>query len=187
MYCVMYFTNDWFDVSMKEVWDLMIPTLKPRKVLEIGACEGRSTCYMIAHNVDHITVIDDWHADPTVKQRFDSNIAEALTQSTTDVSVIQQSSDSAVPQLDSDYDFVYIDGSHWSADVLLDSINAYNCLIKGGIICWDDCDRPQILPVVNWFCEQFAQSVKPITARSKTARLVKKTHAGRLRNITYSI
>ena len=179
----MHFTDSAFETSMKEIWDLMIPTLKPTKVLEIGAWEGKSACYMIAHGVDHITVIDDWHADPTVRQRFDSNITEALIQSATDVQVIQQSSDSAVPQLDSNYDFVYIDGSHWSADVLLDSINAYNCLIKGGIICWDDCDQPQILPIVNWFCMQFCESITPIRTRSQTARLVQKNQYGRLRNI----
>ncbi len=35
-------------------------------------------------------------------------------------------------------DFVYIDGSHYSRDVLADAINAFYCLKEEGIMCFDD-------------------------------------------------
>jgi predicted O-methyltransferase YrrM len=36
------------------------------------------------------------------------------------------------------FDFIYIDGSHQAADVLLDACLAFKLLRKGGVLCFDD-------------------------------------------------
>ena len=41
------FTNKWFDHTAKEVWDSLIPKINPTRILEIGAFEGKSACYLI--------------------------------------------------------------------------------------------------------------------------------------------
>ena len=40
------FTNQWFDLN-RRAWDDLITRLLPAKILEIGAFEGRYTCYLI--------------------------------------------------------------------------------------------------------------------------------------------
>ena len=41
------FTNNWFNDTAKNQWDIIIANAKPKKILEIGSYEGASTCYLI--------------------------------------------------------------------------------------------------------------------------------------------
>jgi hypothetical protein len=43
------FSNNWFEVTAKPVWDRIIPEINPRTALEIGSFEGASACYLIEH------------------------------------------------------------------------------------------------------------------------------------------
>jgi predicted O-methyltransferase YrrM len=78
------FTNDWFDVSAKKIWDVLIPQVNPSKILEIGSYEGASTCYLITNCASktpiEIHCIDTWEGSiehkrtgvdmTTVERRF---------------------------------------------------------------------------------------------------------------------
>ena len=58
------FTNDWFTQNIP-VWDQMLAALKPQRILEIGAFEGRATCYLIEKFNDcedglEVHCVDTW-------------------------------------------------------------------------------------------------------------------------------
>lgn len=38
------FTNYWFESIARSTWDQLIPQLKPKRILKIGAFEGESNC-----------------------------------------------------------------------------------------------------------------------------------------------
>jgi len=126
-------------------------------VLEIGSYEGRSTCYMI-EKLKHkknckMYCIDTWegsmehknHNMQSVEQRFDSNVRIALGENINSLEVkklkmysIQAVSYLLTSNLYGFFDFVYVDGSHTSADVLSDAVNAYYLLKPGGLMVFDD-------------------------------------------------
>jgi predicted O-methyltransferase YrrM len=58
------FTNNWFEVTAKQVWDSLIPQINPTTILEIGSFEGASACYLIANCASkspiEIHCIDTW-------------------------------------------------------------------------------------------------------------------------------
>ena len=90
------FTNSWFEQSAKNVWDVIIPQLKVKTILEIGSYEGKSLCYLIDHFGDdsdlEIHSVDTWdggkdHVSPKinamnpmseVEARFHQNTSEAI-------------------------------------------------------------------------------------------------------------
>ena len=41
------FTNTWFNDAAKHQWDKLIPQIKPKKILEIGSYEGRSSFFLL--------------------------------------------------------------------------------------------------------------------------------------------
>jgi predicted O-methyltransferase YrrM len=61
------------------------------------------------------------------------------------------------------FDFIYIDGSHQAADVMLDSLMAFKTLKVRGRLCWDDYlwsempDRPG--PAIDMFLEMFKDKI----------------------------
>jgi hypothetical protein len=88
------FTNNWFEVTSKIIWDQFIPQIKPRKILEIGSYEGASACFLIDTLAgDHpleIHCIDPWqdreHKSEDMNEigsRFDSNLALAISNAKT--------------------------------------------------------------------------------------------------------
>src|SRR5690349_2821261 len=82
------FTNDWF-VQNVPTWDMLLPRFNPQRFLEIGAYEGRATCYLIDKFGDapgvEITCVDTWEGGlehdragmSAVEARFDRNVAAA--------------------------------------------------------------------------------------------------------------
>jgi predicted O-methyltransferase YrrM len=72
--------------------------------------------------------------------RFMHNIAETQV-STQNVHVKRSDSFEALLDLYSDnedFDFIYIDGSHETVDVMQDSVLAWKMLKEGGVLLWDD-------------------------------------------------
>lgn len=155
------FTKPWFKVA-RSVWDQLIPNLNPHKILEVGCYEGAATCYLIeklgSHHSLEIDCIDSWEGGiehgtgafaeskmSEVEQRFRNNITFASRKvgNKIDVKVHRGLSEAELPKLlvsgkTSYYDFIYIDGSHQSPDVLMDAVLSFKLLKVGGVIAFDD-------------------------------------------------
>jgi hypothetical protein len=41
------FSTDWFQRTCADNWKQRLPTLRPKRILEIGSYEGASTCFLI--------------------------------------------------------------------------------------------------------------------------------------------
>lgn len=149
------FSVDWV-TGTAPVWRSMIASIKPRRVLEIGAYEGRSAVFMIENCAPlaplELTCVDTWgggveHAQidmANVEARFDRNIARAKAKFP-NVTVHKVKSDSALAMAkliadgqSSSFDVAYIDASHQAPDVLADAVFAFKLLRIGGIMAFDD-------------------------------------------------
>jgi predicted O-methyltransferase YrrM len=159
------FTNNWFNDTAKSQWDVIIPNVKPKKILEIGSYEGASTCYLIQklaqENSIEIHCIDAWSNDmgeetdyklygpninmSEVESRFKQNTKLAIEKSAKKVDFFIHkgfSDDLLVKLLSSGkknyFDFIYIDGSHLGPDVLCDAVLSFRLLKINGIMAFDD-------------------------------------------------
>lgn len=150
------YSIDWFSAHIP-TWEAVLPRFTPRKVLEIGSFEGRSTCYLIQRFSQEwpleIHCVDTWeggieHGEmrmSEVERRFDNNIAVARRGARHPVDLRKHKSYShkALAQLlaaghaDS-FDVIYVDGSHQAPDVLSDAVLAFHLLRSGGLMIFDD-------------------------------------------------
>jgi predicted O-methyltransferase YrrM len=150
------FTTDWFTPHIL-LWDAIIRKYKPRRVLEIGSFEGRSTTHLVEevrkyhHDPIELVCVDSWEGGvehsgmdfKSVEERFDHNMT-IMCDATHDVTVLKRKGLSYVVlaelllENNPPFDWVYIDGSHMATDVLLDATMAFKMLKVGGIIIFDD-------------------------------------------------
>lgn len=150
------FSVDWFAPNIP-VWDMFLPQFNPKKILEIGAYEGRSTCYLIEKFGQirqlEIHCVDSWEggvehdksAMSSVEQRFDKNTRLAIKNALYPVSLVKHKkySNIALAELiagghTSNFDVVYVDGSHQAPDVLSDAVMSFPLLRVGGLMIFDD-------------------------------------------------
>lgn len=165
------FSTDWFSGNIP-TWRQIVERDKPRKILEIGSFEGRSTVWMVEHCTAaaggdiEICCVDSWGGGiehqpggeietsmPDVEQRFDRNIEIARTKTphTAEIKKLKSYSNLALADLIAQrkieyFDLIYIDGSHQAPDVLTDAVMAFQLLRVGGVMIFDDylwsMDRP---------------------------------------------
>lgn len=167
------FTNQWFNGSARPLWEDWLPRIKPQRILEIGAYEGASACWLIEHlgvqQSLELHCIDTWQggiehqpggtaaADMSaVEQRFHHNLKIALQglndlPHKTAVHVHKTSSVEGMARLlasgqRGSFDFIYIDGSHQAPDVLADAVLAFHLLRVGGVLAFDDYLWAEDLP-----------------------------------------
>jgi len=164
------FTNNWFELTAKNVWDHLIPQISPRTILEVGSYEGASTCYLIEtlaprHAIE-IHCIDSWEGGvehrsggpsasdmSAVQSRFSRNTGIAIAGVANSVTLVAHKglSDAQLARLlcenrRSYFDFVYIDGSHEAPDVLCDAVLGFRLLKIGGVMAFDDYLWAENLP-----------------------------------------
>lgn len=153
------FTETWFQNTAKPNWDSLIPQLRPSKILEIGSYEGAATCYLIEKlgNINELDMycIDTWEGSwehkeigtdmLSVEQRFDNNIAFARSKVLHEPTFtkLKGLSETRLMELflkghDNSFDFIYVDGSHATADVLSDGVLSFKLLKVGGVMVFDD-------------------------------------------------
>lgn len=144
----MNFTEDWFTHNIPN-FEKCMDALggKRRKFLEIGAYEGRSTCWLIKNLENNGTMvsIDPFPNMPEVEARFHNNVREACVGTKVIPSFIKATSYQGLVQLASlkwDFDFIYIDGDHDPATTLADASMAWNLLRSGGVMLFDDYEYP---------------------------------------------
>jgi len=144
----MNFTQDWFTHNIPN-FEKCMEALdgKRRKFLEIGAYEGRSTCWLIKNLEDTGTMvsIDPYIGLPEVEAKFHENVREACMGTKVIPSFIKATSYQGLMQLASlkwDFDFIYIDGNHDPEIALTDACMAWNLLRSGGVMLFDDYEYP---------------------------------------------
>jgi len=151
------FNSDWFSNNIPK-FNSVLDHLKNKKnisLLEVGSFEGRSTCWFIENICtganSTITCIDTWEGSmeqtdsksdypvtliKSLWDLFNNNISEYPKEK-----VIIKRGLSRDRLRDSDlskYDFIYVDGSHTTRDVLGDAVLCFDLLKIGGVMTFDD-------------------------------------------------
>lgn len=118
-------------------------------ILEIGSWEGRSALFLLTYFTQgRLTAVDTWggsdeHQNDAARDlqdleaRFDANLSPCVGRLTKRKGASQH----VLPQLVDEqqtFDVIYLDGSHFSDDVLTDGINAWRLLKQGGLLIFDD-------------------------------------------------
>ncbi|CAM8624496.1 AdoMet_MTases domain containing protein [Burkholderiales bacterium] len=150
------FTQDWFSSNIPQLLYSIEPLrrrhLTSGKILEIGSFEGLSTLFFLKF-FEGATVycVDTWTggdehsislfagdmSNLDAFSRFRLNIASYADR----VRILQGRSASILDRLTFErekFDIVYVDGSHYSTDVLVDSILSFDLLKVGGYLVFDD-------------------------------------------------
>jgi predicted O-methyltransferase YrrM len=149
------FSSDWFShnvpswkqISAEVRWD---PT-SPKTAVEIGSYEGRSTCWIVSNLLRHpdskLYCVDMFEAPIERRQqdvsglfeRFASNVREPPDHHK--IAALKGKSIELFERLRIEKvraDFIYIDGSHFAADVLQDLATFFLVAKIGGLIICDD-------------------------------------------------
>jgi len=143
------FSFDWV-TPHTAAWAMDLEQLqgKPQvRALEVGCFEGQSACWFLDNILTHPTsrlVCVDPFAVPMAsvllryfEARFDHNI-EASGAGERVTKLIGHSQVVLRTLQPSQFDFIYIDGSHKVGDVLQDAVLAWTLLRPGGIVNFDD-------------------------------------------------
>jgi predicted O-methyltransferase YrrM len=176
------FTQDWFHWA-PELWEQIIPKLPARKAfMEIGSYEGRSMAWTIEHMMKDggtITCIDTWEGGEEheklekqhLEKTFDYN-ARVMRRAFPKREIRKAKGTSyqmltvLATQPDSEFDFIYVDGSHLAKDVISDACLAWPMLKPEGVMVFDDymwgdrrdaLHRPKM--AVDAFTSLFAEEV----------------------------
>lgn len=171
------FSHTWFDGSIP-LWVRLLSGLKstgrPTEILEIGSWEGRSTVFLLGFFPNgRLTAVDTWqggdeHKDfgalSAVEQRFDANVAAFGGRVTKMKGVSAQVLAGLTASRRECYDLIYVDGSHFADDVMLDAVFAWRLLREGGIMIFDD---------YLWRIERYGWEKNPAKAVNLFLRLNK--------------
>jgi len=115
------------------------------KILEVGSFEGRSTIFLLNHFPEStIQVVDTWSGSDEhqnfekineLEDRFDSNVSFWSDRvKKYKGKSIEYYSNSPIEF----FDLVYIDGSHFADDVMIDAVEGFRRLKSGGVMVFDD-------------------------------------------------
>jgi predicted O-methyltransferase YrrM len=145
------FSVDWFSGNIQK-FDSLLSKYKNKEdihFLEIGSFEGRSSCYFYENFIKNssmstLTCVDTWEGSmehdhsqkESIWETFNFNIREYEKEK---VLVNRGMSKDVLKTLKKDsYDFIYVDGSHTTKDVLIDGVLSYDLLKVGGVMTFDD-------------------------------------------------
>jgi predicted O-methyltransferase YrrM len=158
------YTYNWFTHNAQD-WPNFLAAMAGQPglhFLEIGSFEGRSACWLLqnilTHESSRLTCIDlfldamggEDESMPRVANpnaAFDQNIA--ATGAAHRVTKLRGASEDLLRPLPrSNYDFIYIDGSHHAPYVLSDAVLSWYVLKVGGLLCFDDYEwAPEFPPL----------------------------------------
>ena len=151
------FTTDFFSANA-DIWSRTLSRFahQPKlHFLEIGSFEGMSTCWLLKNiltsDSSALTCIDTFDFArqgaaciqnvPTeslsVEQRFDYNIKQ-IGAAHKVRKIVGCSQDALRSLSHAEFEYIYIDGSHWAVDVLTDAVLSWPLLKKGGLLTFDD-------------------------------------------------
>jgi predicted O-methyltransferase YrrM len=151
-------TTDWTSRNYQLWADILASRREePLRMLEIGSWEGRSALFFLNY-LPHASIIcvdtfagsiehRAWsHAQQEsqlngIEQRFDNNLAPFADR-------MQKRKDDSLAALGKlgieglRFDLVYVDGSHLAIDVYRDGVLSWPLVAPGGIVIFDDYQRP---------------------------------------------
>jgi hypothetical protein len=151
------FTVDFFSTNI-DTWRQSLARFEHRPglhFLEIGSFEGLSACWLLNNILtsddSRLTCVDtfDFAGQGTfylqdqgtetmsIEERFDFNVKLAGGAHKVR-KIVGQSRDALRSLPRSEYDYIYIDGSHIAADVLEDAVLSWPLLKLGGLMTFDD-------------------------------------------------
>ena len=132
-----HFNYDWFTSHIPRFAEILGEFKgKPATGLEVGTHEGRSCVWLMENiltNAESRLIVVDVFEQPVLR----SNIQECGCLDRIDIR-IGLSRDVLLTVARGSIDFAYVDGSHWSCDVLEDAVNVFRLLRVGGIVGFDD-------------------------------------------------
>ena len=140
------FTVDWTSWNVR-FWGPVFSSINfvPKNILEIGSFEGRTTCWFLETYPDaHVTCVDTWQGSEEHSHTMKEGLFDRFSNNTnrfTDRITVRRGFSGVVLRTfpcESQFDFIYVDGSHYSCDTLEDSILAWRLLKPGGIMIFDD-------------------------------------------------
>jgi predicted O-methyltransferase YrrM len=176
------FSADWFSWNI-DIWRSVLDELSliPKKVLEIGSFEGRSSTWIIENLFGpaggELFCVDAWNETTSTEPLFDANTEFSLAKRP-EVSLRKYKGLSAnvLTKLISDahigsFDFIYVDGNHDAADVLFDLTCSFLLCGSGGLIVCDDYlwnfgDDPSRTPklAIDSFVNCYAKKLRIVRA-----------------------
>jgi predicted O-methyltransferase YrrM len=143
------FRNSWnfgCVAEWSDVFKAYLSNEMPITALEVGSWEGMSSLFILTTlRNSRLTCVDTWEGADEHKEKynfediesiFDSNVKFFLNRlkkfKGTSLSFYASHDRAAL------FDFIYIDGSHHSDDVIIDAFKAFELLKIGGILIFDD-------------------------------------------------
>ena len=143
----MNFTQDWFTHNIPNFEKCLALVPERKRFLEIGAYEGRSTCWLIGQMDKYGTIysIDPYPNMPEIEERFIENTREAVKGTSIISCLVKDQSYTALAKMigqSQEFDFIYIDGDHDPATTLADAAMAWGMLKTGGVMLFDDYEYP---------------------------------------------
>jgi predicted O-methyltransferase YrrM len=141
----MNFTEDWFSHNVPNFETCMSALPEKKLFLEIGAFEGRATCWLLENGLadkGSIVCVDPFSGIDmqAVEARFWSNTSQAR-KDTQIVSLMRTTSYNALAEMVGHkyaFDFIYVDGVHSAEGALTDACMAWGLLKQGGVMLFDD-------------------------------------------------
>lgn len=145
------FTQNWTTHHFT-TWAQVLASLAGKerlRGLELGSFEGRSAIWFLQHICTHPTsklvCVDLW-SNKQIYSRFLANIlaAEVFDRCETR----KGDSHMMLRTMRQRFDFVYVDADHRGHAVLTDAVLAWQLLVSGGILIFDDYlwQKPGIIP-----------------------------------------
>lgn len=145
-------SEDWFSPSIPRWRELFkrtgLDTEGRLQLLEIGSFEGNSSTFLLdtfGHST--LTCVDTWgglnkheavmYEKRKVEESFDFNTARYRDR----LIKFKGTSEAFFAQTDvskETYDFIFVDGSHYFDDVLIDAVRCLSMLKVGGLMIFDD-------------------------------------------------
>ena len=149
----MKFSQDWFTQNIPNFEACAAKLPNNNSFLEIGSFEGMSTCWILQNMLSYdgeLVCVDTFDGGDEyaginlsdLRTTFDSNVEEAADENQS-IEVLAKTSWEALSELvylDFTFDFIYLDGSHQTPEVLLDACLAFKLLEPKGIMLFDDYD-----------------------------------------------
>lgn len=111
--------------------------------LEVGCWKGETTVWFLEHGIKHMAVVDTFlggaelGSPDNLRAEFDRTTQEWSSR----INVWEGKSELLLPRFLCEgwqFDFIYVDGSHVSRDVLFDAVLCWRLLRAGGVIVFDD-------------------------------------------------
>lgn len=153
------YTTDWFTGNSPR-WSELTKGISGKeniKCLEVGSWEGKSSEFIL-NNIcngknSSLVAIDTWMGSVGEKDHEGAAQEDKLfcryvsnTKEYSNLEMYRGASYKVLASLNTDlfdglvgqYDFIYIDGSHWAKDVLGDAVLGWELLKKGGLMMFDD-------------------------------------------------